>query len=138
MSVIQAPMPNTEKLFLYVKHGHWHNVSASSTRFVKNEYQRCVNDLQVDEKDYENLKLMIDYAEMGKYTEARRIMDSARTQYDKLCGLITGMRQVQKDFQQFDFLTSVDSDEPIQPPFRLKNYKWYSVSRLTFIEYSSD
>ena len=97
MSVIQAPMPNTEKLFLYVKHGHWHNVSASSTRFVKNEYQRCVNDLQVDEKDYENLKLMIDYAEMGKYTEARRIMDSARTQYDKLCGLITGMRQVQNE-----------------------------------------
>ena len=25
-------------------------------------------------------------------------------------------------------LTSVDSDEPVQPPFKLRNSKWYSVS----------
>ena len=35
-------------------------------------------------------------------------------------------------------LTSVDSDEPVQPPFRLRNSKWCSISSLTFIEYSSD
>ena len=35
-------------------------------------------------------------------------------------------------------LTSVDSDEPLQPPFKLGNPKWCSVSSLTFIEYSSD
>ena len=35
-------------------------------------------------------------------------------------------------------LTCVDSDEPLQPPVRLRNSKWYSVSRLTIIESSSD
>ena len=39
------------------------------------------------------------------------------------------------DFQQFDILTSVDSDEPLQPPFKLRNCKWCSVSSLTLIEY---
>ena len=42
------------------------------------------------------------------------------------------------DFQQFDILTSVDSDEPLQPPFKLRNSKWCSVSSLTIIEYLSD
>ena len=42
------------------------------------------------------------------------------------------------DFQQFDILTSVDSDEPVQPPFKLRNSIWCSVSSLTIIEYSSD
>ena len=27
------------------------------------------------------------------------------------------------DFQQFDILISVDSDEPVQPPLRLRNSK---------------
>ena len=35
-------------------------------------------------------------------------------------------------------LTSVDSDEPVQPPFKLTNSKLCSVSSLTVIEYSSD
>ena len=42
-----------------------------------------------------------------------------------------------RDFQQSDILTSVDSDEPVQPPFKLRNSKWRSVSNLTLIEYSS-
>ena len=42
------------------------------------------------------------------------------------------------DFQQFDILTSVDSDEPLQPPFKLRNSKWCSVSSLIIIEYSRD
>ena len=36
------------------------------------------------------------------------------------------------------FLTSVDSDEPVQPPFKLINSRRCSVSSLTLIEYSSD
>ena len=32
----------------------------------------------------------------------------------------------------------VDSDEPVQPPLKLKNSKCCSVSSLTVIEYSSD
>ena len=35
-------------------------------------------------------------------------------------------------------LKCVDSDEPLQPPFKLGNSKWCSVSSLTIIEYSSD
>ena len=33
---------------------------------------------------------------------------------------------------------NVDSDEPVQPPFKLRNSKCYSVCSLTVIEYSSD
>ena len=36
------------------------------------------------------------------------------------------------------FLTSVDWDEPLQPPFKLRYSKWCSVSSLTIIEYSSN
>ena len=42
------------------------------------------------------------------------------------------------DFQQCGILTCVDSDEPLQPPVKLRNSKWCSVSSLTVIEYSSD
>ena len=37
------------------------------------------------------------------------------------------------DFQQCGILTSVDSDEPVQPPFKLKNLKWCSVGSLTLL-----
>ena len=42
------------------------------------------------------------------------------------------------DFQQCGILTSVDSDEPVQPPFKLRNSKWCLVSSLTLVEYTSD
>ena len=42
------------------------------------------------------------------------------------------------DFQQCGILTCLDSDEPLQPPVKLKNSKWCSVNSLTIIEYSSD
>ena len=42
------------------------------------------------------------------------------------------------DFQQCGILTSVDSDEHVQPPLKLRNSKWCSVSSLTLREYSSD
>ena len=35
-------------------------------------------------------------------------------------------------------LIFVDSDEPLQPPFKLRHSKWCSVSSLTIIEHSSD
>ena len=41
-------------------------------------------------------------------------------------------------FPTINILTSVDSDEPLQPPVKLRNSKWCSVSSLTIIEYSSD
>ena len=42
------------------------------------------------------------------------------------------------DFQQCGILTNVDSDEPVQPPFKLWNSKWCAVSSLTVIEYPSN
>ena len=42
------------------------------------------------------------------------------------------------DFQQCGILTCVDSDEPLQSHFKLRNSKRCSVSRVTVIEYSSD
>ena len=48
------------------------------------------------------------------------------------------LKNVTRDFQQFDILTSVDSDEPLQPPSKLRNSKWCSVSSLIIIEYLSD
>ena len=42
------------------------------------------------------------------------------------------------DFEQRGIFRSVYSDEPVQPPFKLRNSKQCSVSSLTVIEYSSD
>ena len=58
----------------------------------------------------------------------RGVMDVFHDYY-----LSRGMR-----FPTICILTSVDSDEPLQPPFKLRNSKWCSVSSLTLIEYSSD
>ena len=41
-------------------------------------------------------------------------------------------------FPTMGILTSVDSDEPVQPPFKLRNLKWGSVSSLTVIEFLSE
>ena len=38
------------------------------------------------------------------------------------------------DFQQCGVFTCVDSDEPPQPPFKLRNSKWCSVSSVRVIE----
>ena len=40
------------------------------------------------------------------------------------------------DCQQYGTLTRVDSDEPVQPPFMLRNFEWCSAGSLTLIEYS--
>ena len=42
------------------------------------------------------------------------------------------------DVQQWCILTSLDSDEPVQPPFKHRNSKWCLVSSLTAKEYLSD
>ena len=42
------------------------------------------------------------------------------------------------NFQQCGILTSVDSYEPVQPPFKLRNFKCCLVSGLRLIENSSD
>ena len=47
-------------------------------------------------------------------------------------------RAVTCDFQQCGILTSVDSDEHVLPPFKLRTSKRCSASSLTLIEYLSD
>ena len=42
------------------------------------------------------------------------------------------------DFQQCGSLTSVDSDEHVQHPVKLRSSKLCSVCSLTVVEYSSD
>ena len=42
------------------------------------------------------------------------------------------------DFQQCGILTSVDSDEPVQHPFKLGTSEWCSASSFTVIEYLND
>ena len=56
-----------------------------------------------------------------------------RQQVQRVKTMSHGMR-----FSTMWHLTCVDSDEPLQPPFKLRNSKWCSVSSLTIIEYSSD
>ena len=45
---------------------------------------------------------------------------------------------VTRDFYQCDILASVDLDESVQPPFKLRISKYCMVSSLALIEYSSD
>ena len=52
--------------------------------------------------------------------------------------MLDGIWAATRDFQQCGILTSVDSDEPVQPPVKHRNSKWCSVSSLTVIEYVSD
>ena len=42
------------------------------------------------------------------------------------------------DFQQCGILTCVDSDEPVQSPFKHRKFKLCSVSNLRLIEYLSN
>ena len=55
-----------------------------------------------------------------------------------LCFAADNIWAVTCDFQQCGILTSVDSNEPVQPPLKLRNSKWCLVSSLIFIEYTSD
>ena len=91
---IQAIMPNTEKLFLYVQRSQWHNVTPSSTNFVKKEFNQNLYEIQGQEKDYKELRFMIEHAEMGRYTEAKNLMNEAYKQFQHMVSLIMEKRQV--------------------------------------------
>ena len=68
-------------------------------------------------------------------------MQDLRCLHNALSAFLVTLRliwAVTCDFRQCGILTSVDSDESVQPPFKLRNSKWCSVSTLAIIEYSSD
>ena len=72
-------------------------------------------------------------------TEWNRPIDNVGARNHTFCLIIHHhIRAATCDFQQYGIFTSVDSDEPLQPPIKLRNSKWSSVSSLTLIEYLSD
>ena len=58
------------------------------------------------------------------------------TQWKRLNEMLPMSTHNKCDFQQCDILTSVHSDKHVQPPIKLRNSLWCSVSSLTVIEYS--
>ena len=56
----------------------------------------------------------------------------------KVTNTLVGIHLSRNNFKQCGILTSVDSDEPVQPPLKLRNSKWFSDSRLTLKQYSND
>ena len=54
------------------------------------------------------------------------------------CGQSMYIWAVTRDFQKCGILTSVESDNSVQPPFRLRNLKWCSVGSLSLIGYWND
>ena len=84
-----------------------------------------------------------------KITELTCCSSSSLKKYKSTCQVLTNwlrhksvkfstISAVACDFQQCGILTSVDSDELLQPLIKLRNSKLCSVSGLTLIEYSSD
>ena len=67
-----------------------------------------------------------------KYNYPNRLVETVFFEYQQ------HMSRETRDFQQCDILTSVDSDEPVQPPLKVRSSKRCSVSSLTLIKYSSD
>ena len=72
------------------------------------------------------------------YLRIVSLLCGATVRLRHLLVILTFMWAMTCDFQHCGILTSVDSDEPVQPPFRRRNSKWCSVSSLTVIKYSSD
>ena len=72
----------------------------------------------------------------GKYTQMTP--KSPKLHFEGINGLIkihvVYIWAATCDFQQCVILTSVGLDEPVPPPFKLRNSKWWSVSSLIFIE----
>ena len=57
---------------------------------------------------------------------------------DKTSQDTAGKNRFEPEHEISNNLTYVDLGEPLQPPFKLRNSKWCSGSRLTIKEYSSD
>ena len=51
--------------------------------------------------------------------------------YNRKENVVKHIWAVTRDFKQCGILTSVDSDEPVQPPFKLRNSKLCCISCLT-------
>lgn len=75
--------PNLEKLFNYLNKSLWHNVSTNFTSCVRREYNANMEKLE-DRGRYPNLSYMIQYSDMGKFSEAKQHVDSATKEYEDM------------------------------------------------------
>lgn len=94
--------PNLEKLFLYLQKSQWHNVSASFAGFVKKEFETNLDKLEEDDATYRNMKLMVEYSEIGKFSEAKNLVDPAYKEYTEMLNRLTEL-QLLKAVQLFTF-----------------------------------
>ena len=88
-------------------------------------------------KNHGNKYLILEYFEQIILT-VLSLKLVQHTHITEIMGCLKIIRAVTCDFQQCGILASVDSNKPVQSPFKLINSKCCSVSSLTVIEYSSD
>lgn len=84
--------PNLEKLFLYLQKSQWHNISANFAGFVRKEFETNLEKLEEDDSTYRNIKLMVEYAEMGRFSEAKNLIDPAHKEYSEMLNTLTEMQ----------------------------------------------
>lgn len=87
-----ATSPIIEKLFQYLQKSQWHKVSTYFSEFVRKEFEENLRKLEDDEVMYKNLKLMVDYSEMGRYSEAKSLLDPAYKDYQEMLNKLTEMK----------------------------------------------
>ena len=81
--------PNIEKLLGYLNKSQWHNVSSHFSSYVRKEYDSLMDRLHDDEAIYRNLTLMIEYSEMGRFSEAKHLVDEANKEHQDLINRLT-------------------------------------------------
>ncbi|XP_045204350.2 uncharacterized protein LOC123557131 isoform X2 [Mercenaria mercenaria] len=91
---IPVTSPNIEKLFHYLQKSQWHNVSANFSGFVRKEFETHLDKLEEEEELYRNLKLMIEYSEMGRFSEAKNLTDTAHKEFQLLLNKLTELNQI--------------------------------------------
>jgi hypothetical protein len=81
--------PNIEKLMTYLNKSQWHNVSAHFASYVRKEYESFMEKLDDDEEVFRNLRLMIEYSEMGRFSEAKNLIDVAYKEHQHMIARLT-------------------------------------------------
>ena len=92
---------------MYIQKNSWHNVTPSSTGYSKKEYLQHLTELQADEDDYKKLRLLIEHAEVGRYTECKNLLNDAHAQFQKMQSLVIEKRQVRQSTIETSMFTYV-------------------------------
>ena len=87
-----ATSPNLEKLFLYLQKSQWHNVSANFSGFVKKEFESNLDRLDVDAGVFRNMKMMVEFAEIGHFSEAKDLIDPAHKEFSEMVNKMTELQ----------------------------------------------